>query len=82
MLKCKQVSQLVSRALNERLSMRERFALTLHLLICKYCLRFSQQLNTLNVAINKIREAIEADTKIILPAETKIKIAQSLASED
>jgi hypothetical protein len=82
MLKCKQVSQLVSRALNERLSMRERFALKLHLLICKYCLRFSQQLNTLNVAINKIREAIEADTKIILPAETKIKIAQSLASED
>jgi hypothetical protein len=82
MLKCKQVSQLVSRALNERLSMRERFSLQFHLLICKYCLLFSQQLNTLNVAINKIKEAIEGDTKIILPPETKIKIAQSLESED
>lgn len=81
MMKCKQVSQLVSRALNERLSMRERFSLRLHLLICKYCLRFSQQLNSLNVAMKKIGEVIETDTTIQLPIETKNKITQSLESE-
>ncbi len=81
MLKCKQVSQLVSRGLDEQLPMRERFALRFHLLMCKYCLRFSQQLNTLNVATKKIGKAIEDDTKITLPLETKNKIAQSLESE-
>lgn len=81
MLKCKQASQLVSRALDEKLSMRERFALKLHLLICKYCSRFSQQLNTLNVAISSIGKTIEDDASITLPSETKNRIAQSLESE-
>jgi hypothetical protein len=81
MLNCKQASQLVSRALDEELSLRERFALKLHLLICKYCSRFSQQLKTLSVAINKIGKTIENDTNIKLPTGTKNKIAKSLESE-
>lgn len=81
MLKCKQASQLVSRALDEKLSMRELIGLKFHLLICKYCSRFSQQLNTLNVAISNIGKTIEGDTSITLPTETKNRIAQSLESE-
>ncbi len=81
MLKCKQASQLVSRALDKKLSMRELFALKFHLLICRYCSRFSQQLKTLNVAISNIGKKIEDDASITLPTETKNRIAQSLDSE-
>lgn len=81
MLDCKHASQLVSRALDEKLSLRDRFALKFHLLICKYCSRFSQQLQTLSVAIFNIGKAIEEDANITLPTETKNRIAKSLDSE-
>jgi hypothetical protein len=81
MLKCKQASQLASRALDKKLSMREIVALKFHLLICRYCSRFSQQLKTLNVAISNIGKKIKDDTSITLPTETKNRIAQSLDSE-
>lgn len=81
MLKCKQASQLASRALDEKLSMREHFALKFHLLICEYCSRFSQQLKALNVAINNIGTNIEVDNSITLPTETKNRINQSIESQ-
>ncbi len=81
MMKCKQASQLVSRALDGKLTMRERFALKFHLLICKYCSRFSQQLTTLSVVINNMGKSIEDDTSITLPTKTKNIITQSLESE-
>ena len=81
MFKCKQASQLVSRALDKKLSMRERFTLKLHLLMCKHCSRVSQQLNTLNVAISSIGKTIEDDASITLPPETKNRISQLLESE-
>jgi hypothetical protein len=81
MLKCKEASQLVSRALDEKLSMRERIELKFHLFICKYCSTFNQQLKTLTIAISKLRKTIEDDTSITLPKETKSRIAQSFESE-
>lgn len=82
MMNCKQASQLISRGLDESLSTRERFALKFHLFLCKYCLRFSQQLKSLNVAISNMGENIEGDTNITLPPETKKRIMNSLESED
>ncbi len=82
MLNCKQASQLISRSLDEKLPMRKRFSLNLHLLLCKYCSRFSQQLQTLHVAIHNISSSIEDDTSIKLSSETKKEIVKSLASKD
>ena len=78
MLTCKQASQLISQSLDKKLNWQERFALRLHLFICKYCLRFSQQLNTLRVALKRVSEAVENDTNITLPSETKARIAKSI----
>jgi predicted anti-sigma-YlaC factor YlaD len=82
MMNCKQASQLISRKLDEKLSKRERFALKMHLFLCKYCSRFSQQLSTLQIAISKLGKDIEDDSNITLPTETKQKIMHSLESED
>jgi hypothetical protein len=80
MLTCKQASQIISQSLDRKLSWNERFALYLHLFICKYCLRFSQQLHTLRVSLRRISENVENDTNITMPSETKARIAKSIES--
>lgn len=82
MLKCKDISQLVSRSLDSKLSLKERVGLQLHLLMCKYCMRFSQQLKKINVTINSMTKIVENDTNIKLPPEVKERIINSLDSSD
>ena len=80
MLDCQQASQLISKSLDRQLSWRERFAVRLHLLICKYCKRFSQQLITMRKALNRLSQSIENNPDIRLPSETKNRIASSIES--
>ena len=75
MLTCKQASQVISQSLDRPLTARERFALSLHLLICKYCKRFSQQVQTLRVAIKSMLHSIESNNSIEMPSTTKKRIA-------
>ncbi len=75
MLSCKKASQIISQSLDRPLTMRERFALKLHLLICKYCKRFSQHMQCLRVAIKKMTHSIENDNTIEMPLEAKKRIA-------
>ncbi len=44
MLNCKQASQLASRAMDERLPFWKNASLKLHLLLCRSCSKFTQQL--------------------------------------
>lgn len=80
MLSCKQASQLISQSLEQPLAMRERFALKLHLLICKYCRRFRQQLQAIGVALKLTARAIESDDTIKMPPEAKQRLIQSIES--
>ncbi len=80
MLSCKNASQLISKSLDGPLTIQERFALKLHLLICKYCKRFSQQLQTLRVALKLATSTIENDDTIKMPSETKNRLMQSIES--
>lgn len=61
--------------------MRVRFTLQFHLLLCKYCSQFSQQLNVLNVAIRNIGKLVENDKNITLPKDTKESIIKAFESE-
>ena len=78
MLSCKQASQIISQSLDRSLTMRERFALKLHLLICKYCKRFSQQIQTLRVAMKQMISSIENDNTIEMPSTVKERIANTV----
>lgn len=80
MLKCKQASQLISQGLDKKLSGRERFGLKMHLLMCRYCRRFSQQLHKLNVVISSMKKNIENDEDIKLSPEAKDRIVKSIES--
>ena len=78
MLSCRQASQLISQSLDRPLTLRERFALKLHLTICKYCKRFGQQIQTLLLAVTKMVSAVENDNTIEMPSEAKKRIALSV----
>jgi len=53
---CRQASELLSRAREEKLSPGERVALTLHLAMCVHCRRYGRQIKLLGRAF---RAAIE-----------------------
>ncbi len=78
LLNCKQTSQLVSQSLDRRLSLGERIAVRVHLCICKYCKRFSQQLLAMRKGLQRMTASIEQDTQIHMPSETKARIAKVL----
>ena len=80
MLSCKDASQIISQSLDRQLTVRERFALKLHLLICKYCKQFSQQIVAIRVALKLASSAIENDDSIKMPSEAKKRLLQSIES--
>ena len=75
MLNCKQISQLISQSLDRKLTLRERFALKLHLFICKKCKQFSNHLQTLCVAIETMTSSIESNNNIEMPSASKQRIS-------
>lgn len=81
MLSCKQASQLVSQSLERKLSRRERLALRMHLWICKYCRRFSQQIKTIRVALAQHVNDIEQDTQIRLSEDAKNNITNLINNQ-
>lgn len=81
MLNCKQTSQLVSQSLDRRLTWQERFAVKVHLWICKYCRRFSRQLLAVRLGLRRMTKSIEENTDLQMPSESKVRIAKALESE-
>lgn len=79
-ISCKHASQLISKALDQRLSFFERLSLRLHLLICDVCSRFRQQLYTLKSAIKALLKQTENDETIQLPLQAKERIKHTIES--
>lgn len=75
MLDCKQTSQLISQSLDRKLTLRERFALLLHLILCKFCKRFSQQLQIIRVSMKSLVDEVEKNDAILMPSDAKERIS-------
>ena len=56
MLKCKQATQLLSQALEQRLDWRDQIQLRLHVMICTACRRTGAQFKFLRVSGRRYRE--------------------------
>ena len=75
MLKCKQVIDLASNSLDTTLPWSKKWQMKFHLLICKTCQRYLQQLRF----IHKASKALEAHYKdITLSIEAKNRIRKKL----
>jgi Putative zinc-finger len=78
MLSCKEVSLLMSRACDGRLTWRERIGVRLHLLYCQGCRRFRDQLRYLRAAAQWLAQQAQADTDTRLPAGARQRIRDAL----
>lgn len=74
MLSCKKASVLISQSLERELTKSERWSLKFHLIICKYCKRFQQQLKLINVALKNIIQETEHDAGFTLSNEARSRI--------
>jgi len=77
MKSCKEVSELVSQAQDRKLTLRERLTVRMHLLVCKMCCHYQQQIKFLSAASRRFLYQQSAD-KLHLPDEARARIQQTL----
>lgn len=51
MITCKKATELISKSMDEPLSLKEELALKIHLFVCEFCERFKHQLSTIRIAL-------------------------------
>ncbi len=78
MLSCKKASELNSRAMDEKLSFLENMALKIHLLLCRSCKNFTQQLTFLRDAVHHS----QAKRNFHLSDEAKLRITRALKDKE
>ena len=79
MLTCKDVAYLASKALDAPITWRQRWGIRLHLLFCRLCRRYVQNLDVLNRALRRASDrnqpCFSTQQKLSEQARTKIKRA-------
>ena len=82
---CSEVAHLTSRSLDESLPRRKRIALKLHIMVCKFCRRDSEQQHLIRKLISKqLRSAEKGETgiNVSLSAESRQRISKAIKSAD
>lgn len=79
MLDCRHATLLASQSMEKRLSLRQRIALRLHLLMCDACTQFARQLQVLRKAIGQVGRHIENDESLVLSKQARERIAEAVA---
>ena len=57
---CKEVTRMASEAMERKLSLRQRFEMKLHLLICALCMRYVKQLQFMRDTVQRHAAQIES----------------------
>ena len=78
---CREASRLLSAALDRPLPWRQRVGLRIHLLLCKWCSRYGQQLRFLRSVAHHYEQHEESLPKQALKPEARERIRQRLQEE-
>ncbi len=82
MFKCKDVSHLISRSMDQKLPLRIRLGIKFHLMMCNLCLRYKNQLELIHKAISKMEsESKNNYTGAHLPDKVKETIKKNLENK-
>lgn len=81
MMTCEEASRLMSESLDRKLPLGKRIALRIHLLMCKLCPRFLQQMLFLKEASDHYKEEIEEDPSYSLSTNARERIKSLLATD-
>ena len=79
MRSCKEVSRLASERMDRELTLRERMAFDLHVMMCRNCLRYARQIALLKQATDKLRLRRQRLGSEGLSDEARERIARRLA---
>lgn len=77
MLKCKQITELASKKIDTQLSLLQRLELKLHLLICKSCKIYNQQISFIQHTLFNLDQH---GKHLKLPEDAKKRIAGKIKS--
>jgi hypothetical protein len=75
---CKEATRLQSESMDRKLSVWERMGLSLHLLLCKWCRRYRQQLGFLRSAAHQCDEHQASQRPECLSTEARERIKQKM----
>lgn len=76
--KCPQVVRILPRGMDRKLSVRTRFFLNLHYLICRWCLRYAEQLHYLRKYSRQLSAEISNLDTFTISASAKERIKRKL----
>ena len=83
MLSCKEVTRLISEAMDRKLPFGQRMAVRLHLFMCRFCSRYRRQMVWMRETMHHYLEEIEPSEPLLsasLSPEAREKIKQALAA--
>lgn len=76
---CKEVTHLASDSMDRPLGIFDRVRMKLHLLVCKWCARYYQQIRAMHEAFRRHGTSVsELEQGVNLSAQAKDRIKQSL----
>jgi hypothetical protein len=70
---CRDVTQSISESLDRPIGLRRRIAVRLHFWICKWCLRYQQQLKFIRKTLRREPQKLEQNTTLSPGARERIK---------
>ena len=76
MLRCREISKLVSESMERQLPLRQRIELRMHLMLCRLCAGFARQTRLLRQAAKRIAADLPASGATLSEeARERIKVA-------
>jgi len=79
MFNCKKVTQLLSESLDRNLPLYQRMGMRIHLMMCKFCSRYKEQLLFLRKTARLYSESSEdSDLSVQLSSEVGKRIKESM----
>lgn len=78
---CREASRLQSDTLEQALPLARRVGLRIHLLLCRWCRRYGEQLRFLRHAVREHPEQVNAASPHSLSPEARERLKQALRNE-
>lgn len=85
MLRCREISKLVSESMERDLPLSQRMQLRMHLMMCRLCAGFARQVRLLRQAVHEHPERLgpdQTDQGAKLPDEARQRIKAALHNGD
>lgn len=85
MLRCREITKLVSESMDRELPWRNRMAVWMHLAMCRLCAGFARHVKLLRTAVHEHPERLAegpADEPVVLSSDARDRIKAAIRRHD